>query len=63
MSPVFTELERRGATSSMRGEVTSLFAEEDTRRLFLTDGRTEFFTDGIETAAQGYRPNKWTNLG
>lgn len=47
---------------SMRGEVTSLFADEDTRRLFLTDGRTEFFTDGIETAAQGYRPNKWTNL-
>lgn len=47
---------------SMRGEVTSLFSEGDTRRLFLTEGREEFFTDGIETASQGYRPNKWTNL-
>lgn len=47
---------------SMRGEVTSLFSDGDSRFLFLTDGRSEFFTDGIETASQGYRPNKWTNL-
>ncbi len=48
---------------SARGEITSLFdKEKDTRFLFLTDGRDEFFTDGIETASQGYRSYKWTNL-
>lgn len=48
---------------SMRGEVTSLFdAEHDSRFLFLTDGRDEFFTAGIETANQGYRSYKWTNI-
>ena len=47
---------------STRGEFTSLFADGDSRRLFLTDGREEFFTDGIETANQGYRSYKWTNL-
>lgn len=47
---------------SMRGEVTSLFADGDRRFLFLTDGRSEFFTGGIETASEGYRPIKWTNL-
>lgn len=47
---------------STRGEFTSLFADGDGRRLFLTDGRDEFFTEGIETANQGYRSYKWTNL-
>lgn len=46
----------------MRGELTSLFEEGDSRFLFLTDGRSEYFTDGIESAAQGYRTYKWTNL-
>lgn len=47
---------------SARGEFTSLFDRADTRFRFLTDGRDEFFTDGIETAGQGYRSLKWTNL-
>lgn len=47
---------------STRGELTSLFDEGDKRFLFLTDGRDEFFTAGIETANQGYRSYKWTNL-
>ena len=47
---------------STRGEFTSVFGDGDSRFLFLTDGRSEYFTDGIETAAQGYRSIKWTNL-
>ncbi len=48
---------------SARGEITSLYDKEnDGRFLFLTDGRDEFFTDAIETANQGYRSYKWTNL-
>ncbi len=47
---------------STRGELTSLFDDGDKRFLFLTKDRQEFFTEGIETASQGYRSYKWTNL-
>ena len=45
-----------------RGEFTALFDEADGRNLFLTDGRQQYFTEGIESALQGYCSNKWTNL-
>lgn len=47
---------------SARGEFTSLFDRADSRFRFITDGRDEFFTDAIESAGQGYRSLKWTNL-
>ncbi|MCM1067925.1 MAG: RagB/SusD family nutrient uptake outer membrane protein [Muribaculaceae bacterium] len=47
---------------STRGEFTAQFDRADGRFLFLTDGRSEYFTGGIETGSEGFRSYKWTNL-
>lgn len=48
---------------SMRGEITSLFdADNDSRYLFVTQDKSEFFTGSLETTNEGYRTYKWTNL-
>ncbi len=45
----------------VRGEVSSLFKEEDGRGMFFTEGQTQYL-DKIDSQANGYFVEKWTNI-
>ena len=45
-----------------KGEITSLFADGDSRFMFVTDDQSQFFTGAIESVDQGYWSAKWSNL-
>jgi len=45
----------------VRGEVPALFDDEDGRKLFFTEGQTQYL-DIIDNQSNGYFVEKWTNL-
>ncbi len=45
----------------VRGEVSALFNDADGRKLFFTEGQTQYL-DKIDDQSQGYLLKKWTNL-
>ncbi len=45
----------------VRGEVSALFNDNDGRKLFFTEGQTQYL-DVIDSQSNGYFVEKWTNL-
>jgi hypothetical protein len=46
----------------IRGEVSSLFDERDSRGLFFTEGQTQYLDNRIDDQSNGWFVVKWTNL-